>query len=102
MSCLLLSMRCSMSRRAFTVLELVVVGVIITVLTALLIPAVQKVRETAHRVQTHANLMQMVLAVQSCHDVHGKLPPATGWFAAVAEPRPTTAVAIPPTPPSLL
>jgi hypothetical protein len=75
----------------------VVVGVIITVLIALLVPAIQKVREAAARVQTHANLMQLVLAVQSCNDVHGRLPPATGWFASVAEPRRTTVGGIPAT-----
>jgi len=63
-------------RTAFTLIELLVVIAIIAILIALLVPAVQKVRESSNRATCQNNLKQIGLACMNFEGFYHKYPPA--------------------------
>ena len=72
-----------MKRKAFTLIELVIVIAIIGILVALILPAVQYSRETARRMDCASRLRQIMIAVHNYESAERALPPSssrTGGF----------------------
>lgn len=69
------------SRRAFTLVELLVVLATVALLAALLLPAVQAAREFARRSQCSSNMRQFGIGIANYEDQFGKLPASVGGFS---------------------
>ena len=76
-------------KRGFTLVELLVVIAIIGVLVAMLLPAVQVVRESARRTACFNNLRQQGIALQNHHSAHSEFPVGGTSFLVTSDPADT-------------
>jgi prepilin-type N-terminal cleavage/methylation domain-containing protein len=68
------------ARKGFTLVELLVVVAIISLLIAMLLPAIQAARESGRRAACSSNLKQLATAVHVFHERHNSMPTYYGWY----------------------
>jgi prepilin-type N-terminal cleavage/methylation domain-containing protein len=81
--------RPSRGRRAFNVIELLIVIAIIAMLIGFLLPAIHRARESARRIQCVNNLKQITLGLHNYHDIVGTFPPGYISFTQDNQPEGT-------------